>query len=38
MDYNQFGKELFPALDENCFIQKPIQNETLTKIINEITS
>ena len=38
MDYNKFGKELFPALDENCFIQKPIQNETLTKIINEITS
>jgi DNA-binding response OmpR family regulator len=38
MDYNQFGKELFPALDENCFIQKPIQNATLTKIINEITS
>jgi DNA-binding response OmpR family regulator len=38
MDYNQFGKELFPALDENCFIQKPIQNGTLIKIINEITS
>jgi two-component SAPR family response regulator len=38
MDYEQFRKELFPALDENCYIQKPIQNETLTKIINEITS
>jgi DNA-binding response OmpR family regulator len=37
MDYNQFGKELFPALDENCFIQKPIQNGTLIKIINEIS-
>src|SRR5919107_5818999 len=33
MDYNQFGKELelFPALDKNCYIQKPIQNETLIK-------
>ena len=38
MDYEQFRKELFPALDENCYIQKPIQNKTLTKIINEITS
>ena len=37
MDYNQFGKELFPpALDENCFIQKPIQNETLIKRLNTI--
>jgi DNA-binding response OmpR family regulator len=36
MDYEQFGKELFPALDENCFIQKPIQNETLIKRLNRI--
>ena len=39
MDYNQFGKELFPpALDEDCFIQKPIQNETLIKRLNRIIS
>ncbi|HYX57013.1 MAG TPA: response regulator [Nitrososphaeraceae archaeon] len=38
MDYEQFGKELFPALDENCFIQKPIQNETLIKRLNRIIS
>ena len=38
MDYDQFGKELFPALDENCFIQKPIQNETLIKRLNRIIS
>ena len=38
MDHEQFGKELFPALDENCFIQKPIQNETLIKRLNRIIS
>src|ERR671921_2886087 len=38
MDYQQFEKELFPALDENCFIQKPIQNETLIKLLNRIIS
>ena len=27
MDYEQFRKELFPALDKNCYIQKPIENE-----------
>jgi two-component system, OmpR family, response regulator ChvI len=36
MDYNQFGKELSPALDKNCYIQKPIQNETLIKRLNRI--
>ena len=36
MDYEQFGKELFPALDKNCYIQKPIDNETLIKRINRI--
>ena len=36
MDYEQFGKELFPALDKNCYIQKPIQNETLIKLLNRI--
>jgi two-component system catabolic regulation response regulator CreB/two-component system response regulator ChvI len=36
MDYEQFGKELFPALDKNCYIQKPIENKTLIKRINRI--
>jgi CheY-like chemotaxis protein len=38
IDHQQFGKELFPALGENCFIQKPIQNETLIKRLNRIIS
>jgi DNA-binding response OmpR family regulator len=38
MDYEQFEKESFSALDENCFIQKPIQNETLIKRLNRIIS
>ena len=38
MDYEQFEKESFSALDENCFIQKPIQNETLIKRLNKIIS
>ena len=38
MDYEQFGKELFPALDENCYIQKPIENEMLIRRINRIIS
>jgi DNA-binding response OmpR family regulator len=38
MDYEQFEKDLFSALDENCFIQKPIQNETLIKRLNRIIS
>ena len=36
MDYEQFGKELFPALENNCYIQKPIENETLIKRLNRI--
>ena len=36
MDYEQFGKELFPALENNCYIQKPIENETLIKVLNRI--
>jgi two-component system, OmpR family, response regulator ChvI len=36
MDYEKFGKELFPALDNNCYIQKPIQNEILIKRLNRI--
>ena len=38
MDYEQFGKELFPALDNNCYNQKPIENETLIKRLNKIIS
>jgi DNA-binding response OmpR family regulator len=36
MDYEQFGKELIPALENNCYIQKPIENETLIKRLNKI--
>jgi two-component SAPR family response regulator len=36
MDYDQFRKELFPALDENCYIQKPIETEMLIGRINRI--
>ena len=36
MDYKQFRKELFSALNENCYIQKPIETETLIKILNRI--
>ena len=38
MYYEEFRKELFPALDNNCYIQKPIENETLIKRLNEILS
>jgi DNA-binding response OmpR family regulator len=38
IDYEQFKGQLFPVLDENCFIQKPIQNETLIKRLNRIIS
>jgi DNA-binding response OmpR family regulator len=36
MDYEQFGKELFPALDANCYLQKPFENEMLIKRVNRI--
>jgi DNA-binding response OmpR family regulator len=36
MDYEQFRKELFPVLDNNCYIQKPIENEMLIKRLNRI--
>jgi DNA-binding response OmpR family regulator len=36
MDYVQFEKGLFPALDKNCYIQKPIENEILIKRLNRI--
>jgi two-component system, OmpR family, response regulator ChvI len=38
MDYEQFRKELIPALDNNCYIQKPIENETLIRRLNRILS
>jgi DNA-binding response OmpR family regulator len=38
MDYEQFRKELFPALDNNCYIQKPIENEVLITRLNRILS
>ena len=38
MDYEQFRKELFPALDNNCYIQKPIENEMLIRRLNRILS
>jgi DNA-binding response OmpR family regulator len=36
MDYEQFRKELFPALNENCYLQKPIETEMLIGRINRI--
>jgi DNA-binding response OmpR family regulator len=36
MDYEQFKKELFPALDKNCYIQKPIDTEMLIRRLNRI--
>ena len=38
MDYEKFTKELFPALDNNCYNQKPIENKTLIKRLNKIIS
>jgi two-component system, OmpR family, response regulator ChvI len=38
MDYEQFRKELFPALDNNCYIQKPIETEMLIRRLNRILS
>jgi DNA-binding response OmpR family regulator len=36
MDYKVFGTELPSVLDNNCYIQKPIENETLIKRLNRI--
>ncbi|HZC48133.1 MAG TPA: response regulator [Nitrososphaeraceae archaeon] len=38
MYYEEYRKELFPALDNNCYIQKPIENEVLIKRLNKILS
>jgi DNA-binding response OmpR family regulator len=34
--YDQFRKELFPALDDNCYIQKPIETEMLIRRLNRV--
>ena len=31
--YEPFRKEIYDILDENCFIQKPIANEDLLKLV-----
>ena len=36
--YEQFRKELFPALDNKYYVQKPIENEALIKRLNRILS
>ena len=36
MYYEEFRKELFPALDNNCYIQKPIETEMLIRRLNRI--
>jgi DNA-binding response OmpR family regulator len=38
MYYEEFRKELFPPLNNNCYIQKPIGNEVLIKRLNRILS
>ena len=32
----EFAKEAFPELDLNCFIRKPIANEDLLKLVQEV--
>jgi two-component system response regulator ChvI len=36
MKYYQFRNEIFLALDNNCYIQKPIENEILIERLNRI--
>ena len=36
MNYYQFRNEIFPALDNKCYIQKPIENEVLIQRLNRI--
>jgi hypothetical protein len=36
INYEQFRKELFPSLDNDCYIQKPIETETLIKRLNRL--
>jgi hypothetical protein len=32
LNYDQFRKEPFPAIDNKCYIQKPIENEILIEL------
>ena len=34
MYYEEIRKEVFPELEANCFIRKPITNEDLVKSVN----
>jgi DNA-binding response OmpR family regulator len=36
LNYYQFRNEIFPALDNKCYIQKPIENKILIERINRI--
>ena len=36
MNYYQFRKEVFPALDNKCYIQKPVENKILIERLNRI--
>ena len=36
LHYEDFGKQAFPNIDENCIIRKPIENELLIKQIKSI--
>ena len=36
MNYYQFRNEIFPALDNKCYIQKPIENKILIERLNRI--
>jgi two-component system, OmpR family, response regulator ChvI len=35
-DYEEFKREVFPKAGERYFIQKPVENQTLLKRLNEI--
>jgi DNA-binding response OmpR family regulator len=35
-DYEEFKREVFPKAGERYFIQKPVENQTLLKQLNEI--
>jgi DNA-binding response OmpR family regulator len=37
-DYEEFKREVFPKAGERYFIQKPVENQTLLKRLNEIIS
>jgi hypothetical protein len=35
-DYEEFKREVYPKVGERYFIQKPVENRTLLKQLNEI--